>query len=657
MNRFPEQFVFYFIKDGVKTLCVNAPEEWNDNVIKWDRDRKSCSILTKYVEEFTFVLDDADYLRRCFNENGVFSKVRFFVEEYDSASFTYSLYYSADIDFYSYEETDFTIKVVMFDLGYKTAIVANLNTKYEIDIPKTPDVVYYDRLKLKNLIVFENGYAMYNECTKPTAMELFVSDDSVYNDLITYQSVMQGAKNNDNWIVKSDGKDEILINLSMSLSIGIFFPFDALPNETRVVCVRVYVNDIVKTERSMVVKRQVTGNAGYPIYIKIDENIPLVEGYKVYATFHTSGGKVPYTAITQPIIKVSFSSRSNPRNIMGLRPIQLLEKLIEKATEGRYSLIKSSLLTESEMSHMLISSGDAIRSIQGAKIKTSLNDFFDAFKVIGGACYTFDVQDGIERMVVEHINTFFDRNNRLTRLNDIKDFKRSVANDYIYNVLKVGYKDNTYDEVNGRNEFNTELEFSTNADVKSNELKLISPYRADMYGIEFLLQNYESEETRDSQSDNDIFIIHTGGKKENEVYLLNRSEQSSNVLAGDSAFNVFLSPKHCMLRQIEYIKSLFGFSGSLLKFTSSPKEFNMASSIGEEHADVDLSEHDNLFNPVQYEFETTVDSNISKLIGTNYNGYIDIHGKAKGFILSVSENPGRNKSQTWKLLELESNNT
>ena len=98
------------------------------------------------------------------------------------------------------------------------------------------------------------------------------------------------------------------------------------------------------------------------------------------------------------------------------------------------------------------------------------------------------------------------------------------------------------------------------------------------------------------------------------------------------------------------------FSGNLLEFASSPKDFNVESTGGiVEHANVDLSSHDYLFKPVTFEFETMVPWNLPDLIQDGYRGYIkaiDGDEVIRGFIESVSENPGRNKSQKWKLISL-----
>ena len=98
------------------------------------------------------------------------------------------------------------------------------------------------------------------------------------------------------------------------------------------------------------------------------------------------------------------------------------------------------------------------------------------------------------------------------------------------------------------------------------------------------------------------------------------------------------------------------FSGSILKFASSPKDYNVTSTGNIiEHSDINLDRYNYLFKPINHEFETIVPRNISELIEEGYRGYIAFINEGqilKGFIESISENPGRNKSQKWKLIEL-----
>ena len=60
--------------------------------------------------------------------------------------------------------------------------------------------------------------------------------------------------------------------------------------------------------------------------------------------------------------------------------------------------------------------------------------------------------------------------------------------------------------MNGRDEFRFTTEYTTGIDITDNVLELISPYRADVYGIEFLSQK-RGQDTTDSESDNDVFFV------------------------------------------------------------------------------------------------------------------------------------------------------
>lgn len=70
----------------------------------------------------------------------------------------------------------------------------------------------------------------------------------------------------------------------------------------------------------------------------------------------------------------------------------------------------------------------------------------------------------------------------------INDYEYSVNSSLIYTSVKVGYDKQDYDSINGRDEFRFTNEFSTGLKLTDNTLSLISPYRADAYGIEFLVQ-------------------------------------------------------------------------------------------------------------------------------------------------------------------------
>lgn len=668
MKVFPEKFKFFFKRNSEKYECKYSPDEWNNNVLNWERSSNSEGLIVKYTTNFSFIKEDADYLRLCFKATGVFSEVKFIVERYDYSTFSFEPYYSADIDFYSYEDTKNKVSVVTTEISYRASMEANLDTTYEIDLPNAANFVRYDRIRLKSTIACtgdtnETGISSLTSITP----SLFITTEDIFGGKVQVQSVLGPNLNNleenasDLWILQAN--DSVSLNISVSFDFTIQLLIRANDGYIQLLMfVGKEINDARKVEIGSV---RVTKDQQYA-YLKGNVNLAnqnINTGENVYFVIRpTSLMRVESVkSNTDMKVDINYYDRiGNTKDIYGLRPIDLLKSLIEKATAGEYNQVKSNLLTIGEVSNMLITSGDLIRGIEGAKIKTSLKDFFQAFKSMFGASYTFKNINGVETLEVEQVNYFYDRNTMITEVDDISDHSMKVKDNDVYNKLKIGYEDQTYDEVNGKKEFNTTVEFSINSKHNGKELNLISPYRADMYGIEFTIVDYEQQETTDSDNDNDVFIIHTGSRLSGFIngYSLNRNYKilNSDSYVGDTAFNVYLSPKRCLLRQIEYIKSLFMFSGDELKFASSTKDYDVTSTGGiVEHSDVLLSSYSNLFKPITHEFETMVPANISDLINEGYRGYIafiDNGELLKGFIESISENPGRNKSQKWKLIEL-----
>ena len=90
---------------------------------------------------------------------------------------------------------------------------------------------------------------------------------------------------------------------------------------------------------------------------------------------------------------------------------------------------------------------------------------------------------------------FFKHRDKLFSDNNVKDlnssfssFEYKVDSSRIYSLVRVGYDKQDYESMNGRDEFRFTTEYTTGIDITDNVLELISPYRADVYGIEFLSQ-------------------------------------------------------------------------------------------------------------------------------------------------------------------------
>jgi hypothetical protein len=89
---------------------------------------------------------------------------------------------------------------------------------------------------------------------------------------------------------------------------------------------------------------------------------------------------------------------------------------------------------------------------------------------------------------------------------EFRDFDATVQQSLLFSTVNVGYDKQDYDSVNGRDEFHFTNQYATGLTRTDNTLDLISPYRADAYGIEFLVLK-RGENTTDNKSDEDVFIV------------------------------------------------------------------------------------------------------------------------------------------------------
>src|SRR5699024_11036606 len=125
------------------------------------------------------------------------------------------------------------------------------------------------------------------------------------------------------------------------------------------------------------------------------------------------------------------------------------------------------------------------------------------------------------------------------------DFEYSVNSSLIYSRLKVGYDKQDYDSVNGRDEFRFGVEYTTGTTLTDNTMELVSPYRADVYGIEFLAAK-RGEDTTDSDSDNDVFMVGASldGSSQRFVLIRGGKYAISGVISSETMFNVMYAQKY-----------------------------------------------------------------------------------------------------------------
>jgi hypothetical protein len=300
-----------------------------------------------------------------------------------------------------------------------------------------------------------------------------------------------------------------------------------------------------------------------------------------------------------------------------------------------------------------VTCGDAIRGLTGAKIKTSLRDFFTSYNSdfgIGMGMLGADLRLEEKAFWVQYTD-FID-------LGEVSKMKVSPASDLLVNNIKVGTPDQEYDDVNGKQEFNTTHEYSAPITRVAKELNLVSVYRNDCYGIEFTRLNLDGKDTTDNDSDNDVFKIHIeDNPRVDGFYHLDRSLNAgaTGLLSPSTVFNLYLTPARAIRRNGNYIRSLFyKLDSKFLKFQTTDKNSAVVAGGITENADIQIATLDApLFSCNYLEFETKVPVDILELLKAN--PLKAFAGTWAGFSFvgipdKVSVQPGDNGAQTFKLL-------
>lgn len=406
------------------------------------------------------------------------------------------------------------------------------------------------------------------------------------------------------------------------------------------------------TDGTIVKEVTYEGNQGYQY---IDETIPIdLQGgqsvcFVMMVKFRDNSELTNRADIVFPkfSININFKSRINILNIDVISPTTVLNSLLKSMTDGsdeykgyfNYGMPDGSRNLKLERTYIM--AAESARGLPKAKIYTSYKKFCDWMEaefgyvpVISGNEVTFTHRDNLfANTVVNELGM------------EINDYELAVNDSLIYSSVKVGYDKQDYDSVNGRDEFRFTNEFSTGLKLTDNTLSLISPYRADAYGIEFLVQK-RGEDTTDNDSDNDVFFVECDNSVPvDQPLLLYRpysADQLSGLLSPDTMFNLNYSPRFMLEANKEYIGACTG----MLKFASS--NGNSDVSIDGVRETDDLLIPERLFTVGEVNIKTSdidVPSDLTGLVRFTNQGEA-----ITGYIKNLSLNIAKEKGSTYTLI-------
>lgn len=234
----------------------------------------------------------------------------------------------------------------------------------------------------------------------------------------------------------------------------------------------------------------------------INKTIELAAGEKLFfflRAFNHLGSPDFLEGLTTNV-SFYFSSKQERSIAYGVRGIDVLKSLVSQATNGKYTA-DSKFLTQNNKKVVL--SGSSLRSFPDAVIQTTFSDWYKSFWVPYNLGVT--VRNGV--LWVEPIEDIYNNDKEILNLGEISEVSLSVAQEYIYTSAQVGYVKQTYNKRNGRYEYNCLHNYKFPIQTVLNKLDMISPYRADSFGMEFIRTSYPNLNSTDDKGDGDIFTV------------------------------------------------------------------------------------------------------------------------------------------------------
>lgn len=364
----------------------------------------------------------------------------------------------------------------------------------------------------------------------------------------------------------------------------------------------------------------------------INFNIALAKSDPIYQNFPVN---FKFNSLDTPL-NISFSERGKSVKIDCISPKVLLNRLLRSITDKNNVTGEIATGVDERLDMAMIVPAESIRGLPNAKIYTSYIKFANWMS----AEFGFVPVIGDEKVTFVHRDTLFQDTEIKDLQDSTSDLEYNVNAGLVYSGVKVGYDKQDYDSVNGRDEFRFTNEYTTGITLTDNVLELVSPYRADAYGMEFLAEK-RGEDTTDSDSDNDIFFV--GASLDGEKYKLVRDGYIiSGVISPSTMFNAMYSQRFMIEANARYI----GAFANALEFTSSDGNSDVTINGVSERSSIVLG--NKLFTVGELSVKTgdlEIPSDLTGYIRVEKNGRI-----YKGYVKSASYNYGRPEAVKYSLI-------
>ena len=668
-----------------KTPINFAPLGWDEVKREWSRGWTYYGIFSQFTSQYKFVKDGAKILRHIYFTQGVEAKVQLYVEQLTrtASTYGYSAFFQGDIDFnrHNNQRTYFAVEITQ--AGFIEKLTARETTDYGLEVRNSTDRIW---VKLHGIHLQYNAKwsGVPNQEADQYITHSFLIDEGT-NQFLTIGEEMSYSPSliSANWsrLIENNTPNNITFDLVYDYSYFLFVDsgvfgtpvhwrlYYEIVDLSNTTIPQVSTTTILSTGTISAGSSQTfSGTNTQTITLQPDE------GLRIREQLLGSSGPYPYDdsdyTCTQlgSELELFYDNQIPVKYIACRAQIDVLRELVDEISDG--DTTASSTLLGATHNDKVITCGDAARNLPNAIMKTNFSDFFKYSNCVYGTSLAYNsTTDNLE--LEEKARVF--QNTLIEDLGEVTNLETSAWTEEMFNNLEHGYQAQVYDEVNGKDEFNTLVKrLSANLRVQQTK-NYVSPYRTDAYGISLVSLNLGSKEYTDAETDNDIWALHIessvagtipdgydgAGEDYYNLYMDTIPPYDiQNIYSPETMFNIFFSPTRCIERSKAWFASLLHLlDTTYLKFQTTDKTNNTnthmvtddGTTVTDEGADILVSD---LGDPMLYPtlFKATIKNpkNIHTLLQSNPYGYFTFKWLGQtysGFLIRAVDNVGEYKQQ------------
>lgn len=650
-----------------KLELIIGQEAWDvtDCLVNWDEVEVNYArsnydgVMRSFTNKFEFAGDAFVLITDEYRKNYLQAQAKI-VYYTRNNSWLWNERFRCSLDFATLTYTTTTCEINAVDDSLASLIKAKKGTQYEYSVDRIKDVkkLMYDRLEMTSETiwlmtgdtieeeggtyitnVYERGeetagrYTMYSVPIYVKTSELAVKGIAAVNDVQLEYTGNRTSIVIEKPFFQNLSKENIYINLKCRFRLYAH-------SEGNGTC-RFYLIQRYGAGIHYIHTQDLEEGVNF---IDIDMNDYQIKGGGLLGMFIgvTSDYEIyqmmPYAS--DETLEITFQAKEQAVEVDVVKPVTLLNRLLQSMNGGMEGITgEIAASSDGRLEHTVLAAADSVRGLGSAKLYTSYTKFCTWMEAEFG--YVPVVDDAEKKVTFVHRDSLFKEVEVKDLGDECTDFEFRVNESLIYARVRAGYDKQDYESVNGRDEWRFTSEYSTGVTLTDNALELISPYRADAYGIEFLAAK-RGEETTDDESDNDVFMIGVEEEESKYVPMRGGAYTVDGVISPETMFNVMYSQRYMLEANARFL----GVFAKTLERTSA--EGNGEVTVGGVREDADVTLPEGLFTAGELT-ATTGDTELPEDLG----GYVRLKAgglEYTGYVNEVGVKYGREEAVTYEML-------